>query len=87
MFSRRFFSIRATALLGCVALGTNSLDAATFSLKAVKLNDAPITPTNHVSVRPGDTIVAELFVQGWDADLPGTALSTSPRKRGVKFLV
>jgi hypothetical protein len=37
----------------------------TFSLKAVKVNDVAIEPTNSVSASPGDVIECEVFVSEW----------------------
>jgi hypothetical protein len=41
------------------------------SLKAVKVNDNVMTPTNEILAAPGDTIVAEVFWSGWEVDRPG----------------
>ena len=37
----------------------------TLSLQAVRINDVAITPSNSITVIPGDTIVAEIFVSDW----------------------
>lgn len=45
--------------------------AATVSLQAVKLNGAPIAPTNDITAAAEDVIEADMFVSGWGPQLPG----------------
>jgi len=56
--------------------GLGSARAATFSLKAVKVNAISIEATNDVAVFPGDEITVECFLSGWDTDVPGGGLDT-----------
>ena len=45
--------------------GGESAIAQTLSLEAVKINDVSITPSNSILVKPGDTIVVEIFASDW----------------------
>ena len=56
--------IGALAILGLSSAG----QAATFSLVAVAVNGEPITPTDFVTVRPGDVIECEIHITGWADD-------------------
>lgn len=40
----------------------------TISLQAVEINGSPISPSNSVLVKPGDTVEAEIFVSDWTTD-------------------
>jgi hypothetical protein len=51
-------------------------EAATFRLKAVAINDVPVTPTDHVTVEPNDTITVEAYVSGWNEDEADSQLRT-----------
>jgi len=44
-------------------------DGACVSLKAVKVNNTAIPPTNCVIAAPGDTITAEFYISGWGDEL------------------
>jgi hypothetical protein len=57
--------------LGVLSAGT-VVEAAVFSLKAVKRNNVAIpgAPVASLSVFPGDKIEAEIFLSGWGSDLP-----------------
>lgn len=50
-------------------LGTPAT-AAVVSLRAVKVNGAPITHTNNLIAEQGDEIETEIYVSGWGAELP-----------------
>ena len=56
--------IGALAILGLSSAG----QAATFSLVAVAVNGEPITPTDFVTVNPGDVIECEIHIAGWADD-------------------
>lgn len=53
----------------CSIAGLLTVNAAaeppTISLKAVQINDWVITPTNTVTAKAGDTIVAEIYASNW----------------------
>lgn len=51
-------------------------DAAMVALRAVKINDVAVSPTNAIEALPGDRIEVELRVWGWSADVPGSRLKT-----------
>ena len=59
-----------TRLIGALSvLWVSSVgQAATFSLVAVAVNGEPITPTDFVSVSPGDVIECEIHITGWADD-------------------
>jgi len=73
MVSFSKYLVKAAAF---AALAMSDVQAATLSLKAVRRNDTPITPTNTVSAHAGDRITAEVFISGWNADVPGSQLKT-----------
>jgi len=73
----RDLSMRVVWLVGCAGFAISTAEAAVVSLKAVKRNDTVITPTNTVGgVNPGDTITAEVFISGWNANVAGSQLRT-----------
>lgn len=53
-----------------------SAHGAEVSMRAVQVNDAPITPTDQVTINPGDSVVVEFYLSGWDEDMPGGMLKT-----------
>ncbi|MCH7871806.1 MAG: hypothetical protein IID33_08905 [Planctomycetes bacterium] len=50
------------------AAGSAFAQTPTLSLQAVRINDVAITPSNSITVKPGDTIMAEIFVSDWSPD-------------------
>ena len=56
---------------GLVVFGLGTpVRGATVSLKAVEVNGAALpSPTNTVTVAAGDTILAKLFISGWDGEI------------------
>ncbi|MCH7592870.1 MAG: IPTL-CTERM sorting domain-containing protein [Planctomycetes bacterium] len=50
------------------AAGSAFAQTPTLSLQAVKVNDVALTPSSSITVKPGDTIVAEIFVSDWSPD-------------------
>jgi hypothetical protein len=55
-----------------LALSVPAADAAVYSLRAVKINAAPIDPpAGSVNAMPGDRIETEIFLAGWGDDFPG----------------
>ncbi len=57
-------------LIGALAIlwSSSAGQAATFSLVAVAVNGEPITPTDSVTVSPGDVIECEIHIAGWADD-------------------
>lgn len=68
----RMFSARGLGIVCGVAVGMGvaSANAATLSLRAMKINDVEITPTNNRTVAPNDLVEAGIFISGWGAELP-----------------
>ena len=50
------------------AAGSVLAQTPTISLQAVKVNDVAITPSNAITVKPGDSVIAEIFVSDWSPD-------------------
>lgn len=42
--------------------------AATFSMLAVAVNDGAVTPTDSVTIHPGDVVECEIYLSGWGED-------------------
>jgi len=67
----------ALVVLGCAVSGsTGPAMAVTVVLRAVQVNDTPITPTDSVTIQPGDIVVSEAYISGWDENEPGGRLKT-----------
>ena len=60
--SGRFWYVCAVVAL---LAASTAVQAATVSLKAMRVNGSPITPTNELAAAPGDVIYAELFASEW----------------------
>lgn len=69
---------RCGVLTGVVVLlaASGLVRAATFSLKAVRVNNTDIAPTLTVDAMPGDRVIAHVFVRGWNEDVPGDRVTT-----------
>ena len=76
MSAKNLFVVRAIVCAGMLLTTADRSVAATISIKAVKINDAPIAPSAQVSIQPGDTIEAEFYVSGWNQNLTGSRLLT-----------
>ncbi|MCH7872086.1 MAG: hypothetical protein IID33_10345 [Planctomycetes bacterium] len=50
------------------AAGSAFAQTPTLSLQAVQINDVAIAPSNSITVKPGDTILAEIFLSDWSPD-------------------
>src|SRR5262249_9875401 len=45
-------------------------NGACMSLKAVAINNSPISPNNCIHARSGDTITSEIKISGWGDEMP-----------------
>ena len=74
---RQTCSIVGLVLGGLVVFGLGTpVRGATVSLKAIEVNGVPLpSPTNAVTVEPGDTILTQAFISGWGALAIGNKIS------------
>lgn len=63
--SGRFWYVCAVVAL---LAASTAVQAATVSLKAIKVNGVPITPVNDLVALPGDVIYAELYASEWSPE-------------------
>jgi len=52
-------------LSASVCMGQEDLFVGDLSLKAVKINNQPITPSNQITVKPGDIIECDIILSNW----------------------
>lgn len=76
MSATKFLLGKVIVCAGLLLATVDRASAVTFSIKAVKINDAPIAPSAQVSIQPGDSVVAEFYVSGWNQNRPGSHLLT-----------
>lgn len=67
-FSARGLGVFCGVVMG---IGVTAADAATLSLRAVKLNGNNVAATNNITVAPNDLIEVDAFIDGWAAQIPG----------------
>src|SRR5689334_21668422 len=58
-------TVSSVADLSCV----QACNGACMSLKAIAINNSPITPSNCIRAMPGDTITSEFYISGWGQQL------------------
>jgi len=68
--------LRSCAFTVLAILYASIATGATVALKAVKVNDEAIVPSSSITVQPGDSIEANVFISGWNDDLLGAGLET-----------
>lgn len=67
-YQKRLIICVGILLLSASVCFGRDLDVGVLSLKAVKINDRPITPTNQITVGPGDKIECDILLSNWSPD-------------------